>query len=575
MKKLAFLFLWTITFQPLTAQSNISLSSAVMEEVLMGNYDPQDYAPNEIIHDPKIITDSLRNHISSDSLKSFLLGLASFENRNTGSDTISQTRGIGAARRWVKEKFDQFDSKSGDRLLTGYLDFDIAICGMTHHRNTLAILPGLNNTNHEIIIIEGHMDSRCEDNCDVDCIAQGVEDNASGTALVMELARVLSNFSFDKTIVFMCTTGEEQGLIGAEAMTLYARARNLPIKAVLNNDVIGGIICGATSSVPSCPGENEIDSTHLRIFSSGSSSVHKQMARYVKLQYRELLQEDVDVPMQLSVMSAEDRTGRGGDHIPFRQAGYTAIRFTSANEHGNANPTNDYMDRQHSHRDISGIDLDGDGMIDSFFVDFNYLARNTVINAMAISAISMAPETPSFEVFRNGGSDILVFINDPYDYGNYRITVRQSGTDWDTIIATTDTMLHIPFETPGIRFVSVASVDSFGTESCFGEEVFARTTGTSDLPGLPSKITLLQNRPNPFDEATYISVILEEQIDYKEALLRIFDHTGREVHQTKMDLNHGLNEYLFRHGFNRQGTYYYGLWIDGIKVDVKAMMFAY
>ncbi|MEZ4980892.1 MAG: M28 family peptidase [Saprospiraceae bacterium] len=129
--------------------------------------------------------------------------------------------------------------------------------------------------------------------------------------LVMELARVMSKFAYKHTIVFMVTTGEEQGLIGATAFADYCFDNNVPIKAVLNNDVIGGIICGKTSSPPSCPGKMKLTATQVRLFSSGSLfSKHKQLARYIKLEYQEELLNQVEVPMMLTIMSSEDRAGR-------------------------------------------------------------------------------------------------------------------------------------------------------------------------------------------------------------------------------------------------------------------------
>ena len=256
---------------------------------------------------------------------------------------------------------------------------------MGQHRNIFAVLPGIDPDLDHIIIVEGHMDSRCAGLCDINCPAQGVEDNATGTALVLELARVMSKYSFSNTIVFMATIGEEQGLLGAEAFVQYAIQNDIPIEAVFNNDIVGGIICGETSSPPSCPGLNDIDSTQVRLFSYGDvNSAHKNLARFTKLEYTEELLPIVEVPMMLTIMSAEDRTGRGGDHIPFRQSGFSAIRFTSANEHGNANASDpNYHDRQHTSDDILGVDTDNDQVIDSFFVDFNYLTRNTVINGVA------------------------------------------------------------------------------------------------------------------------------------------------------------------------------------------------
>jgi Zn-dependent M28 family amino/carboxypeptidase len=122
---------------------------------------------------------------------------------------------------------------------------------MTRHKNVLGVLPGTDKDNHQLIIIEGHFDSRCAGRCNIDCVAQGIEDNASGTALVIELARVMSKYTYKNTFVFMATTGEEQGLNGAEAFANYAVNKNISIEGVFNNDVIGGIICGKTSSEPS------------------------------------------------------------------------------------------------------------------------------------------------------------------------------------------------------------------------------------------------------------------------------------------------------------------------------------
>ncbi|MEM9918829.1 MAG: M28 family peptidase, partial [Bacteroidota bacterium] len=434
-KKTFFLLSCLLLQSALFAQINIFSTNPTAEQVLLGNYDPADYAVSEDIVDPAVITDNIRNGISTDSLKNYLIRLSDFKNRNTGSDTISTTRGIGAARRWVYQKFQEISRENNNRLLPSYLEFTQLICDLNTHRNVFAVLPGRDTSDLGYIIIEGHIDSRCEDVCDIDCLAEGSEDNASGTALVVELARVMSQYSFDRTIVFMATIGEEQGLLGATAFARWADRNEMAIKAVLNNDIVGGIICGETSSAPSCPGLNHVDSTQVRLFSSGSNlSPHKGLARYIKLQYRDQLFPIVDVPMLLTIMSAEDRTGRGGDHIPFRLRGYPAMRFTSANEHGNANAASpDYHDRQHSIRDILGVDTDGDNVIDSFFVNLNYLARNAAINGTAAAMISNSPLTPTFEVSEEDGI-VEITVDDPEEYGAYCLGVRTNRTDFDTII---------------------------------------------------------------------------------------------------------------------------------------------
>ncbi|MEO5907176.1 MAG: M28 family peptidase, partial [Saprospiraceae bacterium] len=208
--------------QFLFAQTNMGFTNPEILNVLQGNYDPQVYMPAEIISDPYVISAGMLDEINPDSLKATLFALRTFENRNTGSDTISATRGIGAARTWVLKKFNEYSVASENRLVTGYFQFDLSVCNMGRHKNVVAVLPGNDVTDPSSILIEAHLDSRCAELCDVLCQAEGMEDNASGVALVMELARVMSKYAFDHTIVFVATTGEEQGLVGAEAMAFYA-----------------------------------------------------------------------------------------------------------------------------------------------------------------------------------------------------------------------------------------------------------------------------------------------------------------------------------------------------------------
>ncbi|MDQ3111277.1 MAG: M28 family peptidase, partial [Bacteroidota bacterium] len=341
---------------PFFAQTNIISTNPVAEQVMLGNYNPALYQATTILNHPDSISRGILAAVSPDSLKAYITTLAAFGNRNTGSDTVSSTFGIGAARRWIFQKFTQFSAANENRLIPSYLQFDQVICTSSQHRNIFAVLPGLDTSDKRIIIIEAHMDSRCESLCDSLCSAQGVEDNATGSALVLELARVMSKYSYNQTIVFVLTMAEEQGLYGAEAFADYVQQKGITIKAVQNNDVIGGVICGQTSSAPSCPGAGNIDSIGVRLFSQGNfNSFHKGYSRFIKLEYKEMIDPFAAVQSDIRIMSPEDRTGRGGDHIPFRQHGYASMRFTSANEHGNADVANvNYADRQHSYRDTLG-----------------------------------------------------------------------------------------------------------------------------------------------------------------------------------------------------------------------------
>lgn len=559
------------------AQINILSTNPIAHNILKGDYDPTDYTADIVIDDPHLIAEGINSQINADSLKSYLIKMSTFENRNTGADTVSTTTGIGAARRWAYSKFEEFSSASDNRLVTSYLQFDQTICSMSQHRNIFAVLPGTDVDNHEVIIIEGHFDSRCADVCDIDCQAHGMEDNGSGSALVLELARVMSKYTFKNTIVFLLVIGEEQGLYGANAFSQFAKDEEIPIKSVLNNDVIGGVICGETSSAPSCPGLDDVDSTQVRFFSAGGfNSQHKQLARYIKLQYAEELIEHVSVPMQLTIMSAEDRVGRGSDHIPFRQDGYRAMRFTSANEHGDAGVGDDYHDRQHTSDDILGVDTDDDMVLDSFYVDFNYLARNAAINGVGAAMIAVGPKPCDFLLETFEGPGIVIRITEEIDYLTYRVGVRTLTNDWDSVYVLSGNLDTIYPPTSDDYIISVASVDERGIESLFSkeisfsnEELSLNEEKASDQP-----FELLQNRPNPFDEATIIGVRIHQSIQYKTAYISIRDLQGREVERLPIQLNGEVNEVLYTHGYGKVGTFAYTLVIDGMDQVTKMMIFA-
>ncbi len=559
------------------SQTNILSTNPIAEDIMLGNYDPANYPVQAGLNHPDVIVPAILANVSPDSLKEYLIKLSAFETRNTGSDTLSPVRGIGAARRWVYQKFQEASVASEGRLVTSYLQFDQNICSVGQHRNVFAVLPGLDETAEGIILIEAHLDSRCNSVCDTTCLAEGMEDNGSGTALVIELARVMSQLAFNHTIVFMATIGEEQGLHGADAFATYAVEKGIKIKAVLNNDIVGGIICGETSSAPSCPGLNHVDSTQVRMFSSGGfNSAHKQLSRFIKLQYEEELKDLVAVPMMLTVMSAEDRSGRGGDHIPFRQKGFPAMRFTSANEHGNANANDpDYHDRQHTSTDILGVDTDGDMILDSFFVDFNYLSRNAVINGVAAGMAAIGPVTPDFDAGKNGDS-LYISITDPNAYGEYRVFVRTSSNDFDEIYTTNNLNVTVP-KPSGVVIVSVASVDANGIESLFSKEVLPPniTATGEELDEQPqADFELFQNRPNPFDEATIISFMAHKASGYKAAFLTVSDMEGRVLKRLPVKIQQGMNEIVYHHGYNVTGVYAYSLVVDGKVVDTKRMVFA-
>lgn len=611
MKKIIILFGGILLNNLLLAQtpSNILVTNPIAEDVLLGNYNPANYTPSIIINNADTIIAGIKSEVSADSLHSLLKKLGTFHNRNVYSDTISDSIGIGAARRWVYSYFQKVSADNENRLIPSYLQYDLGAlpfdpvnCFAGQFRNTFAVLPGMDTTNPSIVIFSAHMDSRCVALCGDTCKAHGIEDNGSGTALVMELARVMSKYSYNSTLVFLLTVAEEQGLFGATAFAIYAQSNSLPIKAVQNNDVIGGIICGNTASPPTnCTQMGQIDSMQVRIFSIGNLNLtHRGYARYIKLIYLEKLISIVDVPMTINIMNQEDRTGRGGDHQAFRQRGFTAIRFTAQHEHGNGSGTP--PDRTHTPNDILGVDTTGDGIIDSFFVDFNYLKRNAVINGVSATMTALGPEIPDF-ILNNDSSGLSVQITTQTQYLHYRIGVRTLFTDFDAVYSIKDTTsCIIPNISAGISYkVSVASVDSNGIMSPFSKELFKIAVVNTDSFTIDSIINpincdiisgtenfssinlaykeLLQCIPNPFSKTTTIIIKAKELFNYhpdgrmgKSAFILITDIVGKEIKRIKVNLNDQENKIIYNPEVFVPGIYNYSLVVDGINLVTQQMV---
>jgi hypothetical protein len=434
------------------------------EKILLGKYDPAAYAPKGWVAQklpyagyPGEVTAALAAQVSPDSLLRILVHLAACHNRNAGSDTASQSSGIGAARRWVHARFAAI---APGRLIPAYLDFNTAICNVAFHRCVLAVLPGADTSDKAVVIVEAHLDSRCENSCDITCRAEGVEDNATGVAMLLELSRVLSAKAFNRTIVFMATTGEEQGLHGARAFATYATAKGIRIRAVQNNDVIGGNLCGRTSSPPGCSPPGAVDSTHLRIFSFGDgASPDKAFARFLKLEYLEKAAPSAEVPMGIALMLSEDRQGRGGDHQPFRAAGFTAIRLIQANEAG---------DQQHTTKDTLGPNI-----------DVHYLKRMVLVNGLGAAMAALGPAAPAFTA-EGGDTAVTVRVPGAGPRALFRLGVRTTSLDFDTVLTFAGPEFRVPGLQRGTAYsLSVAARDEAGVESLFAPEQTVTAKGTA------------------------------------------------------------------------------------------------
>ncbi len=408
-----------------------------------------------------------------------------------------------------------------------------------------------------------------------------MDDNGSGTVLVMELARVMSKYGLNQTVIFSLNAAEDQGLYGAKAWAAYLVGSGVTLRACLNNDVVGGIVCGNTSSPPSCPGLDHVDSLNVRVFSysSGSDSsrisTHKQLARYLKMHQEEAINPLMATPLNINIMIKEDRQGRGGDHQPLRQKGYPSIRYTSQNEHGDGSGTP--PDRQHSTRDILGLDTNfpPDAVIDSFFVDPGYLRRNTISNGVNAGFLAMAPTRPA-PVYTPINKGIRIdIVGADTAYQHYRLAVRSQGSGtlyFDTIynfVGVTSFVINGLSEDKEYYF-SVMNVDN-GFESLPSPEFTQIIVGMGHIAG-NYNVNMSQNYPNPFNKETTISIWADHSVANKKAEVRIKDLSGREVVRMPIELEEGKKQINFKNTETLSGVYTYSLYIGGQLIQTKKMV---
>ncbi len=314
--------------------------------------------------------------------------LVSFGTRHTLSDAGSPVRGIGAARHWAQERFERISRDCGGCLQVttpGQTFTGPRIPAPTQVLDVVAIQKGTRDPDR-VIVITGHIDSRVSDVMNATADAPGADDDASGVAVVIEAARVLSRYTFPATLVYGALSGEEQGLYGGKVLAEYARTQGWRVEADLNNDIVGA-----------SRGQNGVaDNTRVRLFSEGTresetaaqakqrrfqggedDSASRNVARFVKATVENYLPN-----WRVALVYRLDRFGRGGDHAAFNAQGYAAVRFTENSE-----------DYRHQHQDLkteNGV-VYGDTVE---HLDFDYLARVAASNALAAAAMAMAPAPP-------------------------------------------------------------------------------------------------------------------------------------------------------------------------------------
>lgn len=330
--------------------------------------------------------------VSADRLENDIRILAGFGTRNTFSDTTSQTRGIGAARRWIKAEYDKISSDC-NKCLNVFYQKDLVTPEdgnrIPHEAwvvNVLAVQKGTKYPNR-YIIMSGDIDSRSSDTMDFESDAPGANDNATGMAGAIEAARVLSKYKFENSIIYVGLSGEEQGLFGGKGLAEYAKANNWEIIGVFNNDMIGNIegVNGVIDnrsfrifSEPVPPTETEKERNMRRFYGGEVDGISRQLARYVHKITKTYMPE-----MNPMLVYRLDRFGRGGHHRPFNDLGYAAIRIMETNENYN---------RQHQDlRTENGIEY-GD-VIEG--VNFDYAAKLTAVNAINLASLAWAPPAPT------------------------------------------------------------------------------------------------------------------------------------------------------------------------------------
>ncbi|AWX43124.1 Bacterial leucyl aminopeptidase [Flagellimonas maritima] len=405
------------------------------------------------------------NKVSAERIKNDVTTLVNFGTRHTLSDTISETRGIGAARRWIKSEFER-TSTDCNACLEVFYQKDMVKKGDGQRItkdvwvvNVVAIQRGTKYPNR-FIIMSGDIDSRVSDPVDYTSKSPGANDNASGMAGTIEAARVLSKYKFESSIIYVGLSGEEQGLYGGKGLAAYAKEKGWDIVGILNNDMIGNItgVDGVVSnrdfrifSEPVPPTETEEQRRARRFYGGEVDGISRQLARYVHKTTKTYMPE-----MNPMMIYRLDRFGRGGHHRPFNDAGFAGIRIMEAHEN--------YTQQHQDIRLEDGIAY-GDVLE---HVNFEYAKKLTAVNAINLASIAWAPPAPTtVEIGGIVEPSAKLKWNKVEGAVGYKIYWRDTTSPtWDNYRYVTDTTEHT---LNGIvidnYFFGVAAVGKDGHES--------------------------------------------------------------------------------------------------------------
>ena len=373
--------------------------------------------------------------------------LVTFGTRHTLSDTTSPTRGIGAARKWIYETM----SASANANMTVTLQSSMQQSARTGNKpvevvNVVAVIRGTSDPNR-VYIATGHYDSRNSDANDATGDAPGADDDASGTAVIMELARILADHPMDATVVLAAVAGEEQGLLGSRGLADYAIEQKWDVQGMITNDIVGSIDGGSGA----------VDNRTLRVFSANQKGVgdstSRHWARFVREGARTWLPN-----VRARLVYRLDRFGRGGDHIPFFEKGFPSIRFTESNEN---------YRRQHQNvRTESGIEY-GDV---AKYVSPDYVRQTASVNLVALVTAACGPSAPKNVKVAGAVTDDTTLTWDAAtdtDIAGYELLVRETTSDeWEKTIrignVNTYTFKNYPIDNV---FFGVRAVDKDGNRS--------------------------------------------------------------------------------------------------------------
>lgn len=371
-------------------------------------------------------------NVSAKNLEHYVKTLVNFGTRNTFSETESETRGIGAARRWIKNEFEDISNECNNCLEVFFQGETVSpddgnrIPKTAEILNVVAIQKGKKYPN-SYIIMSGDIDSRASDTQDFETDAPGANDNATGMAGAMEAARILSQYEFDHSIVYVGLSGEEQGLYGGQFLAKYAKENDWNVIGILNNDMIGniegldGVIDNRTFRIFSeahNPTETDRDRQMKRFYGGEVDGNSRQLARYVYETTQTYMPE-----MNPTMIYRLDRFGRGGHHKPFNDLGFPGIRIMEAHEN--------YTQQHQDVRVESGIAY-GD-VIEH--VNFDYVKKLTAVNAISMASLAWAPPAPT-EVAIGGIVEPSVKLKweqkNPSDVKGYKVYWRSTTSPtWD------------------------------------------------------------------------------------------------------------------------------------------------